>query len=697
MRLRGVCTWLLCLAAFEILVVGCAGNSEADFRARSRRRDDDEEESAEVVAPQAVPPARGAASAETVPNNAASIPPTDANAEQADTPDVASVPVPSDLEGLSIPNQPPAKPYTEQERWGRSVQNLARIASAIRNYCEERGTLPGTSLGMQGQLSWRVELLPYLGYDTLYAKFDKKAAWNSPQNLRLLSFIPPEFQSPERFDQKTNYLLSAGPYACCQKPVKLEDLTDGTANTLLILEANNALAVPWTQPQDYEFDPENVANQLGNLRNGTLVMLANNELRHVPRTAPVELWVALFRPASQDRIDAMTTLRPVAPDRLPEDAPVSIVRFPVEVPDDDGENPPMTVASVPKVTVTAPADPIPSGTIGVEQSQLPDVLSQFLPPESRQQSDLREPVPDAEDQKIVGETLRTLYKKEYEDARVSGTLNKFSQKLLEETARMADDLRATYVLNDMIRKLAIASGDVPTAMAAVRNVEQRFQLDGPKLRYETLESLSERVLRAGEMNSELGKQAEELTQTAISSNNFDLATQANELVKLAAKKALDKKYIELSTSRRQELEVSRQMYGEVVSAAKTLQQQPQDPLANQTVGIYLALVQGDFANGLSFLANGEDVRWKLIASIDLELNRTPANTAALADQWWSIGETLKNPLRRNAQLRAVHWYQDAVPQMQNNLQRVAAENRLREAEKLYPQIADTAKPTYSDE
>ena len=61
-------------------------------------------------------------------------------------------------------------------------------------------------------LSWRVELLPFLGYEELYNHFDQNAAWNSPQNKRLLEYIPPEFQSAERFDDRTNYLLSVGEY-----------------------------------------------------------------------------------------------------------------------------------------------------------------------------------------------------------------------------------------------------------------------------------------------------------------------------------------------------------------------------------------------------------------------------------------------------------------------------------------------------
>ena len=41
--------------------------------------------------------------------------------------------------------------------------------------------------------------------------------------------------------------------------VKLQDVTDGTSNTIFLVDAADKLAVPWTKPADYRYDPKDPA------------------------------------------------------------------------------------------------------------------------------------------------------------------------------------------------------------------------------------------------------------------------------------------------------------------------------------------------------------------------------------------------------------------------------------------------------
>ena len=61
-------------------------------------------------------------------------------------------------------------------------------------------------------LSWRVELLPYLGYEQLYREFKLDQPWDSPHNRALLPRIPDVYQSPDAADEKTNYLVPIASY-----------------------------------------------------------------------------------------------------------------------------------------------------------------------------------------------------------------------------------------------------------------------------------------------------------------------------------------------------------------------------------------------------------------------------------------------------------------------------------------------------
>ena len=63
--------------------------------------------------------------------------------------------------------------------------------------------------------SWRVLLLPWLGFTELYDEFDLNASWDSPQNMRLAARTPPYFRCPSGLSagdvQFTNYVVISGP------------------------------------------------------------------------------------------------------------------------------------------------------------------------------------------------------------------------------------------------------------------------------------------------------------------------------------------------------------------------------------------------------------------------------------------------------------------------------------------------------
>jgi hypothetical protein len=102
----------------------------------------------------------------------------------------------------------------------------------------------------QPLLSWRVGLLPYLGYQALYDQFHLDEPWSSPHNCSLLARIPAVYQSPERFDTNTNYLVPTSARASfsnakANHPRRWED---GLDNIVLLLEVDDAQFRPRLRP-----------------------------------------------------------------------------------------------------------------------------------------------------------------------------------------------------------------------------------------------------------------------------------------------------------------------------------------------------------------------------------------------------------------------------------------------------------------
>jgi hypothetical protein len=122
--------------------------------------------------------------------------------------------------------------------------------------------------GGKALLSWRVALLPFLGEQELYKQFKLDEPWDGPHNKKLLARMPRVYAPPgvkTREPGTTFYQVFVGPHAGFEKhqALGIATFTDGTSNTILIVEAG--CAVPWTKPEDLHFAPDEPLPQLGGL------------------------------------------------------------------------------------------------------------------------------------------------------------------------------------------------------------------------------------------------------------------------------------------------------------------------------------------------------------------------------------------------------------------------------------------------
>lgn len=179
----------------------------------------------------------------------------------------------------------------EAARRSQCTNNMKQFGLVMHNYLSAHQYTfpPAYSVDKAGKplLSWRVHVLPYLDQQELYAQFRLDEPWDSDHNKPLISRMPAFYACPDAArglaaEGKTTYLTPRGPGTLFPgaEGVKISAVTDGTSNTVMVVDAADASAVTWTKPDDWEagpgMDPKTL---LGHHPSGTNVGFADGSVR----------------------------------------------------------------------------------------------------------------------------------------------------------------------------------------------------------------------------------------------------------------------------------------------------------------------------------------------------------------------------------------------------------------------------------
>lgn len=229
----------------------------------------------------------------------------------------------------------------------QSVNHLKMIGIAFHNHHDVFGRFPTSTYDKDGKplLSWRVHILPFIEQQGLYQQFHLDEPWDSDHNKPLIARLPDVYRHPAFADaERTIYLAPTGPAAvfpagkddggdekaaaapgggmpgaagaaigdaagqavafrkdkvdlAWARNVSFRNITDGTSNTIMVVEADPQEAIVWTQPDDLPIDPETPMAGIGELQKGGFnALFCDGSVHFLKTTITAETLRRLFDP-----------------------------------------------------------------------------------------------------------------------------------------------------------------------------------------------------------------------------------------------------------------------------------------------------------------------------------------------------------------------------------------------------------------
>jgi hypothetical protein len=195
-----------------------------------------------------------------------------------------------------------------------SLNSLQQIAIAMHNFHDTYGHFPPQALAdAKGNrlLSWRVMVLPYLDQLPLYKEFHLDEPWDSDHNIKLIAKMPAVFKSqvqqgaqPE--PGKTRFaapLTFNSTFGRVGPGVRIQDIKDGTSNTLMIVESSAEKAVIWTKPEDLIIDDTDPLHSIINQDdNGFAACMCDGSARFFSKSIDLNTLKALLSIDLEDNV-----------------------------------------------------------------------------------------------------------------------------------------------------------------------------------------------------------------------------------------------------------------------------------------------------------------------------------------------------------------------------------------------------------
>jgi formylglycine-generating enzyme required for sulfatase activity len=291
------------------------------------------------------------------------------------------------------------------------------------------------------------------------------------------------------------------------------------------------------------------------------------------------------------------------------------------------------------------------------------------------------PVPDEAVEQAAKKTAGEIYGGRFALAQTAADKTALAAEMIAGALKVRDGSPDQFVLLKIARDIAARAGDATTALSAVKELVQRFDVSPVTLSAETLLTSAEQANMTAQRKA-VAEAAGGIISQLAAADEYELAIRVCEAGRLAAQGAREFKLAGDFSSQLPELRRWQTEFQAYRDALAVMEASPTEPAANLAAGRYLCLVKGDWERGIPMLALGSDAALKAAALLDLRGAASAEAQAAIGDAWWDVAETNEGTDRDLLRLRAGVWYRQAEPKLAGGLSGLKAKQRLEEISKL---------------
>jgi hypothetical protein len=303
-------------------------------------------------------------------------------------------------------------------------------------------------------------------------------------------------------------------------------------------------------------------------------------------------------------------------------------------------------------------------------------------------SEERLPPPGKEELAKALDSVKSLYKKEFAEAKEDAEAGKaLAATLLKEGKDTPgkEEAALRFAAISLARDVASQAGDHPTAMEAIEELARGFTVDTLPMKADALAAAAKST-KGKDESIALAETALQILEEAVHSDNYKAALSLVATAQTAAATAKNVALVGRVDKTEAEIRATQKEFERVQPFLTKLAKNADDKDANLEAGKYYCFFKNNWPKGLPYLAKCGDQSLKSLADRDLTKPKLAKKQVELGDAWAALGDKEKGPARKGLLRRAHHWYTEALsdPEALVGLTRVRVEKRAEEIAKAYP-------------